>query len=306
MALLSIYLITGAVYHTFQDNRAVRVIVPIAWALPMIGTVLFLVSGMRMFVNKRYSAFKSAEDLLLERIQAGRAERKKDAYDLFLPPDCTAGKRRAKFGILFYPGALVSHTSYTHIASELSDRGIVVVVLSLEPTRFVANLDVNMKMALESMHDIGFMGNVIVDEWVLAGHSAGAMTAMNLATQMKRITKVVLCGVGMNMMGNGKSLRDTSVQVLVVNGSEDSIVNGVSKKQKEALLNFLPPTNSNSSKGKTTYITIEGGNHDGFGHYGPQKAGGIRTIPLEEQQRIFVEKIVDFLSTETDKKTKNE
>eukprot|EP00536_Pseudo-nitzschia_multiseries_P012743 jgi/Psemu1/309370/fgenesh1_kg.504_\ len=40
---------------------------------------------------------------------------------------------------------------------------------------------------------------------------------------------------------------------------------------------------------------IEGGNHAGFGHYGPQDLDGVRSITLEQQQAIFVEKTVEFL-----------
>ena len=71
------------------------------------------------------------------------------------------------------------------------------VVLSLEPTRFVADVEANKKMALEAMQDVLSMSDVNVDEWVLAGHSAGAKTAINLVTEMKPdISKLLLFGVG--------------------------------------------------------------------------------------------------------------
>jgi len=307
LALPFLYIAAGVVLYTFQLNRMVRVFVLVACALPIIGCALFLVSGTYMFVNSRHPAFKSAQDILLNRIETKRAQRKKGAYDLFLPPPNITGKKKTKVGMIVFPGALVNHTSYAPIASELSDLGILVVVLSLEPTRFVADIEANKKMALEAMYDVLSMSDVIVDEWVLAGHSAGAKTAINLVTEMKPdISKLLLFGVGGNELSNGKTLRDTSVQALVINGSEDNLVNGISEKERETFRMSLPPTDISGSKGKTTFITIEGGNHAGFGHYGPQKLDGIRTIPLEEQQRIFVENSVDFLLAVTDGKTKEE
>ena len=182
----------------------------------------------------------------------------------------------------------------------MSDRDIVVVVISLEPIRFIADTDANKKMALTAMHEILSMSNVAtnIDEWVLAGHSAGAFTAVKLAFEMKPdISKLVLCGIGCNYLDKDKTLRDASVQALVINGSEDNIVNRLSEKDRESFRNSLPPTSrEGKGKGKTTHTTIEGGNHAGFGHYGPQNRDGIRTIALEEQQRIFIEKTVEFLS----------
>jgi alpha/beta superfamily hydrolase len=163
-------------------------------------------------------------------------------------------------------------------------------------------------MALTAMQDIRSMSNsnvatnIHIDEWVLAGHSAGAVTAMNLALEMKPeyiISKLVLCGIGSNQWDKDKTLRDASVSALVINGSQDNLVNGLSEKVRESFRNLLPPTSregNTGNEGKTTHITIEGGNHAGFGHYGPQNRDGIRTIALEEQQRIFIETTVEFLS----------
>jgi len=193
----------------------------------------------------------------------------------------------------------------------LSDHGIVVVVMSLEPTRWIANTDVNKKMALNVINEILSMSDVTVNEWVLAGHSAGAATAMNLSVEMKpNSSKLIMCGIGNNTSMDGKeNLRDASVQALVMNGSEDKLVTRYSDKLVKKFRDLLPPSTSgcNKGKGKTTYITIEGGNHAGFGHYGPQNGDGIRTIPLEAQQSIFVEKTVEFLlSGNDDDETKKE
>ena len=62
--------------------------------------------------------------------------------------------------------------------------------------------------------------------------------------------------------------------------------------------NVAPGTN----QGCTHHVTIEGGNHAGCAHYGPQMfplPDGIRTITLEQQQRMMAEATVDFLLDRT-------
>ena len=63
----------------------------------------------------------------------------------------------------------------------------------------------------------------------------------------------------------------------------------------------LPPrsgSDDTSGKGCTFYITIEGGNHSGCAHYGPQTypiRDTDRTITLEEQQNQTANLRADFL-----------
>ena len=79
---------------------------------------------------------------------------------------------------------------------------------------------------------------------------------MNLTFEMKPgISKLVLCGIGGNQMDKDKTLRDASVQALVINGSKDNLVNGHSEKVRESFRNLLPPT-SREGKGKGTTIRI--------------------------------------------------
>ena len=46
----------------------------------------------------------------------------------------------------------------------------------------------------------------------------------------------------------------------------------------------------------TSYREIPGGNHAGFGNYGPQKGDGNATIPAAEQWRFVASKIMSFVS----------
>jgi hypothetical protein len=95
------------------------------------------------------------------------------------------------------------------------------------------------------------------------------------------------------------------VRALVVNGSNDGIISGMSKKGNAATFEArMPPRCSSSTdagdgtRGQTTYVTIEGGNHSGYAHYGPQTfpvRDGTRTITMHEQQQRTAEVTADFL-----------
>ena len=128
-----------------------------------------------------------------------------------------------------------------------------------------------------------------VEHWTLAGHSLGGTLALNAAASMDSIHNIILCGVGRDAM---KVQDISSKQVLVLNGSNDPFVNDCTQEQKEAFRNCLPPK-------ATTFVTIPGGNHAGFAHYGPQtypKQDGKRTISIEEQQEIFVQNTLELLN----------
>ena len=302
LLLFSIYLVLGGLYRIFPQNNICRVTLLVALALPIIMSAIFLLKFTRKFVNERYPPFESAQILLVERIRVGRAKRK-DAYDLFLPPPSSdgTGTTNAKFGIVFFPGALVSHTSYAAIASKLSDRGILVIILSLEPLRCDNNVESSKRRVLNAINNIVSESEATVDEWVLSGHSYGAFMAIYVASEMKPgVSRLVFCGLREKWLDDISS-RSNPPQVLLINGSEDKLVNKPSKKQKEAFRNSYPPvftSSSKGSKGSTTHITIEGGNHAGFGHYGPQGMDGIRTITLAEQQEIFIKKTLEFLTAD--------
>lgn len=295
--LLGIYLGMGAIYWQSKPSLLSRVVLALG-ILPVLGVTIFVAACIYFFKNFRKEPLQEAQDLLKQRIAKGRAERitKTDgvSYDLYLPKHQISRhdnkNRNHQVGVLFFPGASVHHGAYAPIASALSDKGFLVAIVSLEPIRFVSDLETNLKLASQTME--GTTADFVVDEWVLAGHSAGAMSALTLAaetniTATAPVRKLVVCGVGRNEMRNGtETLRDKTVEVLVINGGEDRLVNSVSKAQAEAFREFLPP--------KTTRVIIEGGDHAGFGHYPPQSVGD-RTISLENQQRVFVENTVQFL-----------
>eukprot|EP00580_Thalassiosira_gravida_P020745 CAMPEP_0201680986 /NCGR_PEP_ID=MMETSP0494-20130426/50878_1 /ASSEMBLY_ACC=CAM_ASM_000839 /TAXON_ID=420259 /ORGANISM="Thalassiosira gravida, Strain GMp14c1" /LENGTH=339 /DNA_ID=CAMNT_0048164717 /DNA_START=30 /DNA_END=1049 /DNA_ORIENTATION=+ len=298
LKLLAVYGGLGALYKSLtkdqtKDQKWLRGGLMTLGMLPILGFSLCTTAAVLMFSKNRKASFESAQTFLLERLESKRAIRKQDKYDVFVPV------QEQKIGVIFFPGALVSHTAYAGIAAALSDKGILVVVLSLEPVRFIADTVTNRKIAMDALKDLSDNHDVKIDEWILAGHSAGAMTALNLAIENEKeetiihpsISKVVLCGVSRNETGSDLgSLRESNktFSALVVNGTNDGILKHSSEQEKEAFENQLPED--------TKFLSIEGGNHAQFAHYGPQSMDGEATISMEEQQKILVETTSSFLS----------
>ena len=267
-------------------------------------------------VSNRQAAFNSAKHLLIERITIGRAKRL-ERCDVYYPKASTTQNgpdRVAKIGLIFYPGALVDRTAYASIASRLSDMGILVAVVNLEPCRVVLNSD-NYKCKEEVMriiYDSLFTpgeGLWEVEEWAVGGHSMGGHTAITvLGKEMSStIKKLVLWGV--SSYPNCRPLRDIpGMNVLVINGSNDAIskstkLNSSKHIEFKAKMPPEPPASvgdsiANFENGYTYKVIIEGGNHAGCAHYGPQTypfPDGERTITLEQQQSQTAEMTAKFL-----------
>eukprot|EP00957_Ditylum_brightwellii_P174073 13254256-Ditylum_brightwellii.AAC.1 len=86
---------------------------------------------------------------------------------------------------------------YAPIASKLSNRGIVVAVISLGPIQFSLDVESNKKKALTAIYKVLSMSDIPVDEWVLSGHSVGGLGAITLAAKMKPgFTKLDMYGIG--------------------------------------------------------------------------------------------------------------
>ena len=269
-------------------------------------------------LSNRQEAFKSARNLLLDLIATGRAQRM-ESCDVYYPLRLEGEELKAKCGLIFYPGALVDRAAYAPIASRLSEMGILVAVANLEPHRVIVNLadypvkEKVMRILSDSVL-LSKRGSWTVNEWALGGHSMGGHTAIAAVANELSSTmeKIVLWGVNsypdQSTLYPCRILRDIkNVDALVVNGSNDNIVKstafaGVDKASKfEAKMPPRLPSSSEVSpenkRGHTHYVTIEGGNHAGCAHYGPQTfpvPDGNRSITLEQQQRRMAEVTANF------------
>lgn len=301
-----VFRLIGAVLSEQPWGRWIAAAAAAGISLPVIKTVGMAASLSGLLSNHRHAAFKSARNHLVDLMKSGRAERR-GGYDLYSPPpspsDGGGGKKPSVPGFILIPGAAVEHTAYSFVASAIADTGVVVAVLNLEPLR-ISPVTSDTKSALKVMYEVislaeGF--DVSSEGWAVGGHSIGAAAAHNLALSTRPgVSKLVQWGAA---SGDGRlgSLREgrTPVDVLVINASEDAYANKSKEKRGayERFKKLLPPEGGGTC-GRTTYVEIQGGNHSGYGHYGPQLTpipDGTRTITLDEQQKIVVRETADFL-----------
>ncbi|MFW6292146.1 MAG: alpha/beta hydrolase [Spirochaetota bacterium] len=186
-------------------------------------------------------------------------------------------------GIVFYPGGLVAPRAYVSMLAPLAADGIPVAVL-----RVPADLAVLSPNRARSVLD-GEDGSV-ARTWTLAGHSlGGAMAARFLARNAAEYTDDDGRVLGLILMASypaaSDSLAESDQPVLSIWAQNDGLA---TEEDRMETSSRLPPD--------TRFATIEGGNHAGFGEYGPQDDDGELEIPLEEQHRKTRELVEEFLA----------
>jgi pimeloyl-ACP methyl ester carboxylesterase len=175
-------------------------------------------------------------------------------------------------GLIFYPGGRVDYRSYAPLAREIARQGYTVVIV---PMPF--NL---------AVFGAGRASDVIaahpeVQHWAIGGHSlGGAMAANFVYSHPDAVSGLALLAA---YPASNNSLAGRKTDVLSVYGTEDGAVDKL-----KASGSLLPS--------ETRWVVIEGGNHAGFGWYGPQPGDGTASISREEQQAQTVDAIASFLT----------
>ena len=176
-------------------------------------------------------------------------------------------------GFIFYPGGKVDPRSYAPMAQAIAEQGYLVVIPPMP-----------LNLAVLSP---GEAADVIkafpeIETWVVGGHSLGGAMAANYARKHPdQISGMVLLAA---YPANSDDLSQSDLEVLSMYGTNDQVADYAKIEASKALL----PSDSQ-------FLPIEGGNHAGFGWYGPQSGDGEATISREEQQAQVVQAIMDFL-----------
>ena len=158
------------------------------------------------------------------------------------------GDPNAAVGLVFYPGAKVEYSAYAPLMRDLAERGYLAVVVQM-PFNF-AFFDINAADRVRAdFPDVG--------TWWVGGHSLGGT-----------LDGLVLLG-----SYSASDLSSTNLGAISLYGSNDQVLN---RAKLEDNADLLP-------KGAET-VEIEGGNHAGFGAYGPQSGDGEASITPAEQQ----------------------
>ena len=261
-------------------------------ALLLLGTVVM--SCLTATVVRRHSqpASPAAREVVDRGLRTGRIV-PRDGYHVYLPPpqQTSQSSSYAAAGIIMIPGALVQHEAYAAVCSQLSEQGIVAVVIHLDPLRmplpfYPAATPAGMAAIMTQLQQTH---GVTVGTWALAGHSAGGSAVADMVRQRRLagVDRVVLWGVNTTQ----DLERTPHVQALCITASKDGF-------KGNSMGRGLPSFDSWAGVDRLQHVEIQGGNHGGFGDYPPQtfpRKDGIREIPLAEQHKQIVQATAKFL-----------
>jgi hypothetical protein len=170
-------------------------------------------------------------------------------------------------GLVFIPGAKVDPLAYAATMTGSVEEGATVVIT--KPTLNLAFFD------FRPLADFTALAPD-VDSWFVGGHSLGGVRACQLAEGTDGL--VLFASYCAN------DLSESDLAALSISGSED----GLSTTEKiDESAGLLPAD--------TIFVEIEGGNHAGFGAYGPQAGDGEATIPDAEIRTQITAALVPFL-----------
>lgn len=180
-----------------------------------------------------------------------------------------------KPAVLFYQGALVEEASYSYLAEALAQRGYSVYLL-----HHPLNLPVLAMNAGEQVMKDHQLTRVVV-----GGHSLGGVVASRFARQQENGSLAGIFFLASYPDGKG-SLASFQGPVLSITASKDQVLNWDNYQKSQQ---YLPE--------HTTFVSIAGGNHSGFGAYGQQKGDGKVSLTTKEQQEEVVNYLVAWLAS---------
>jgi dienelactone hydrolase len=176
-------------------------------------------------------------------------------------------------GMIIYPGGRVDYRSYAPTARALAEQGYLAVIV---PMPF--NL---------AVFGSGKASDVIgahpeIKKWAIGGHSlGGAMSAKYVYDNPEAVEGL---GLWAAYPATNNSLADAKVKVASISASNDGLA---TPAKIDASKPYLPAS--------TQWLQIQGGNHAGFGYYGPQPGDGQATITRDDQQAQTVAATVQML-----------
>jgi pimeloyl-ACP methyl ester carboxylesterase len=190
-----------------------------------------------------------------------------------------AGSPAAVVGLLFFPGALVDPVAYAPLAHAAAEAGFPAVIVTLPRRGAFGGADAPGLYARADsiLRDAGGPR-----EWVVAGHSRGAVVASTLAARRPEgLAGLLLVGTS---HPRDVDLSFLDVPVTKVAAGRDGLA---SRAEVEANAHLLPPT--------TRWIWIDGGNHSQFAWYGFQPGDRRADLPRAAQQRATVDAMLAVL-----------
>lgn len=228
-------------------------------ALVLIVLTVALVLACGIYAGDYYRAEETAvavsEDIAVE-ITEDRA--------VFAPEEAEAG-------LIFYPGGKVEFTAYAPLMAKLAEENVLCVLLKMPMN--LAVLDVNAAAGIPEQFPE-------VERWYLAGHSLGGSMAASFAAENANFFE----GLILLAAYSTEDLSETGLKVCSLYGDRDGVLN---LEKYEQYRSNLPED--------TLETVLEGGNHAGFGSYGPQEGDGESALASGEQLRWTADTIAAFI-----------
>lgn len=243
------------IYHLRKKYQKILLSLLIILALIIGGGLAFLKS----------QAYPANQESLQQITAAKQVQNQDQAFYFPANPD----KKRLQT-VVFYNGTLVDSQAYGQLALQLAQAGFDTYLLK-------TNLDLPI---LESQAAIKLIEDKHLSQVILAGHSLGGVMAAQNSLSLKKGTVAGLLLLAA-YPSHKTNLAQAQFPVWSLVGDQDLIIK---KDAYEDGKHRLPKN--------TSYIRIKGGNHAGFGNYGPQKGDGQATITPKVQQ----EQVVKILS----------
>lgn len=229
----------------------------------LIAFAVFLVIAVAfgLYAGDYYHAeLEAIQELSLE-VEYERMERLEDGSLVFCPAEYDSA-------VIFYPGGKVEALAYIPLMEHCAREGMLAVLM---PMPF--NLAVLAKDAAASIPE----QFPEVEHWYMAGHSLGGSMAASFAAENTAwVEGVILLAA--------YSTEPLEIPVLSIRGSEDGVLN---MEKYEKYRTNLPADFEEH--------ILEGGNHAGFGFYGPQEGDGTATISSREQIAGTAKLIAEFV-----------
>nr|WP_202622338.1 alpha/beta fold hydrolase [Enterococcus sp. CU12B] len=227
--------------------------------------IVLLVLVIGILVGNGYikkNTYRATESALMTS-QLGKVENKIVVFE---------GKKENP-ALIFYPGAFVERESYSIWAEQISEAGYSVYLVQMPFNLAVLNADAAEQVIADNQ----------LEDVILVGHSLGGVMASRFTHNHENVVKgIVYLASYPDEKG---SLLDFKGAVLSITGENDGVLN--QEKYEEAKA-YLPK--------QTSYRTIAGGNHAGFGSYGAQKGDKKATISNADQQNKVSELIIEWLN----------
>ena len=177
----------------------------------------------------------------------------------------------ADTALIFYPGGKVEYTAYEPLMIKIAQKGILCILPKMPFN--LAVFDINAAETFISQ-------KTEILHWYIGGHSlGGSMAASYAAKNSDKIEGLILLA-----SYSTADISSGNIRVLSIYGSNDGVLNKESYQK-----------NKNNLPVNFTEIVLQGGNHAGFGCYGPQKGDGEADITSKQQQADTAQAIAEFI-----------